>query len=106
SDPRLVDRFPRAPRPHERLVVKSGGDKRREHVVQGAEVEGEARPAVLTVSLESLVNLNLGGAQIGRIARVVTTNRNQRVGLLRAGGKYAAWAVILEGSTDEVHAVA
>src|SRR3569833_2861033 len=60
SNPWLVERLPRAPGPHECHVVEPGGDKWRQPVAQGTEVECEARPAVLTVNLQSVVDFNLG----------------------------------------------
>src|ERR1700761_242093 len=61
---RLVDRVPRALRPHEGLVVETGRNERRDQIVDGADIEVEARPAVLTLRLQAFVQLNLRGSQI------------------------------------------
>src|SRR4029077_12290889 len=82
-----------------------GRDERGEQIVDGAEVEGKARPAILTVRFESLVELDLGGAQVGRVARAVAAYGHQRVGLLGAGCEHTTRAVILERAAHEVHAV-
>jgi len=105
ANARLVERLPRAPRPHEGLVVKPGRNERSEQIVDGAEVEGKARPAILTVRFESLVQLDLGGAQVGRVAGGVAAHGHKRVGLLGSGCEHTTRAVILERAAHQVHAV-
>ena len=74
-------------------------------IVERADIEAEAGPAVLAVGLEALVELDLRGAQVRGVARGIAPHRHQRVRLLGAGGQDAARPVVLERAPDEVHAV-
>ncbi len=72
TDPRLVERVPRALRPHECLVVEARGNERRDQIVDGADVEVEARPAILALRLQSLIQLNLCCPQVRYVSGGVT----------------------------------
>ena len=67
-------------------------------------VARERRPAVLADGFEPVVKLDRRGAEIGRAA-LGPPDLHERVGLLGAGRKDPARAVIFEGAADEVDAV-
>ena len=100
----LVERLPERCRPEEGLVVKAGGEERREPPGPGGEVEVGARPGVDARGCETVVELHLGRAQVGLGARA-NAQLDQRGRLLRAGGEDAARAVIFEAPAGEVRAV-
>ncbi len=104
ADLRLVKPLPGRFRPHEGLVVEAGGKERREHVVHRAEVATERWPMVLALRLESVGELDLGGAQIGGEARA-GPDADECIGLIRPRRQDAARAVIFERTPDEMHAV-
>ena len=97
---RLVEPLPEGCRPHEGLVVEAGREERRQQVVDRQRVEGERRPAVLARRLETVVELGDGRARVRLPARA-GAQFDQRVRLLRAGGKHAARAVILEAPAHQ-----
>ena len=105
ADDRLVEALPGRLRPHEGLVVEAGREHRRGDVVDGADVEFERRPAVLRMRGKPLIELLYRGADIGRLARRIALDRDQRVGLLGTCRQDAARAVILERTADEMHAI-
>ena len=105
TNDRLVDRFPRALRLHEGLVVEAGGHERGEQAVDGKGVPLERGPGVLAERAQALVELDLRRAQIGRDAALAGVERDERVGIVRAEGQDAARAVIFERSGDEMRAV-
>ena len=105
TDLGLVQRLPRSLRPHEGLVVETGGEERRGEVVDRADVEGQRRPAVLRTRFQPLIQLLHGGAHVRRLAGRVPLDLDERVGLLGAGRQNAARPVILERAADQVDAV-
>ena len=66
---------------------------------------GQARPAVLALGLQALVELDLRRAQVRRVARRVAPHADERTGLFGACRQNAARPVIFEGAAEEVHAV-
>ncbi len=105
ADQRFVERGPGRARPHECLVVEPRREDRREDVVRPAEVESQARPAILRMRLEAFVEFDLRRAQVRRLARRVAAHGHERVRLLGARRDDAARPVVLERAPDEVHAV-
>ncbi len=105
TDQGFVKRRPGDARPHERLVVEAGGKQRRQQIVQPADVEAEARPAVLGFGNEAVIELDLGRAQVRRDARGVAAHGDQRIGLLGARREDSARAMVFERPPDQVHAV-
>src|SRR3569833_1262674 len=97
--------MPRTLRPHERLVVEAGGNERRDQIVDRADIEVEARPAVLTLRLQAFIQLDLRGSQVGNKAGRVATDCNQRVRLFGARRENAARPVVLERSAHQVHTI-
>ena len=98
ADDPLVS-HPQAGRPHERLVVEAGGEKRREPLGDGAGIEIDARPAVDAGRPQPVVEIDDGGRQVG-LGVGAGFQLHQGVGLLDAGGEDAARAVILEAAAD------
>ena len=72
ADQRLIERRPGRARPHERLVVEAGREDRRQEIVRPPKIEAQLRPAVLRMRLEPVVELDLGRAQVRRLARRIT----------------------------------
>ena len=105
ADQRLIERRPGRARPHERLVVEARREDRRQEIVRPPKIEAQVRPAVLRMRLEPVVELDLGRAQVRRLARRITMYRHERVRLLGTGGDDAARPVVLERAPDEMHAV-
>ncbi len=105
ADQRLVERRPGRARPHEGLVVEARRKERRQEVACAPDVEAKARPAVLGMRLEPVVELDLRRARGRRLARGVAAHRHQRVRFLGACRDDAARPVVLERAPDEVHAV-
>ena len=56
----------RTGRAHEGLVIEAGAEQRRQQVVDRADVEGERRPAILARGDQSVIELDLGRAQVRR----------------------------------------
>ena len=100
-----VEPLPGAAGPHEGLVVKARRNERCEQRVHRAEVERETRPAVLTVSDQTVVQLDFRGAQIGRDPGSVAPDGHQRVGLFRSGAEQAAGPVVFERASEQVYPV-
>ena len=105
ADARLVERLPRAARPHEGLVVEARGDEGRHQIVDGTDIEREARPAVLALRHEAVVELELRGAHVRGAARRIPAHTHERIGFLGARGQHAPRPVILEGAAEQMHAV-
>ena len=105
ADHRLVDPVPEGARPHEGLVVEAGREQRSHAVVDRADVEGEAGPAVLAGRLEAVAQLLDGGAGVRLEAAGAAAGAHQRVRLVGAGGDHAARAVVLERAAHQVDAV-
>ncbi len=95
---------PEALRPHEGLVVEARWKTAVEQAVHRAEIGGQAGKAVLAFRDQTLIELDLRRAQVG-LGAVALAELDQRIRLLRAGGKEAARAVILEAAADQHHAV-
>src|SRR5689334_2768446 len=74
ADHWLIDRLPRARRPHESLVVESRGEEPREEIVDAAEVQRERWPSVLAFGYETVVQLDLRRAKIWCIPRVIAAD--------------------------------
>ena len=104
ADQPLVHAPPPALRPHEGLVVEARREQRAEDVVQRPQVEADGWPAVLARGSEAVVQLDLGGADVGLGARAAA-QLHERVRLLGAGAEDAARAVILEAAPDQMDAV-
>src|SRR5205823_4248041 len=66
---------------------------------------GERWRAVLAFGAQTLVQLNLGRAQIGCITRIVAPYADQRVRFVRARAQNAARPVVLERAPNQMHAV-
>src|SRR5262249_29988000 len=92
-------------RPHERFVVKPGRNEGGDEVIHGSDVEIQTGPAVLTLRLQALVQLNLGGSQIGRITSGITPYGDQCVGFFGTGGKNSTRPMVFEGSAHQMHAI-
>src|SRR4051812_24339863 len=105
ADKRLVDLGPPRGRPEEGLVVEAGRQEGREEVVGGSDVEAERRPAVLARGGEAVIELDLGGAQVGIAAPPRPLELDQGTGLLRPRGHDTARSVVLEAAADQVDAV-
>ena len=105
ADDRFVQLVPGAARPHEGLVVEARRDEAGKQVVDHAYVEAKVRPAVLALGDQTLIDLYLGGAEIGRKACPVPRDAHQGVRLFGPGRNHAARAVILEGTAHQHHAV-
>ena len=105
ADRRLVEPLPPAARPHEGLVVEAGADQRREKVRCGAEVEVERRPAILAARNQALMELDLGGAEVGGLASATATDGHQGVRLLDPGRQDSTRPVVFERAADEMDAV-
>src|SRR5258706_7452472 len=82
TNQRLVQVFPSGSRPHESFVVEARRHKRRQNVVNSANIESERRPAVLAFGGKPLVDLYLSCSLIRRVARLVGTNTDQRIWLI------------------------
>ena len=91
-------------RPHECLVVEPGWKEKRQRVVDCPNIEFHRRPTVLAGGAQAFKQGNLGRARVGLSARA-NGQLYQRVGLLRASTKNAAWPVVFEAAADQVHAV-
>ncbi len=100
ADERLVDGLPERPGPHEGLVVETGGEETGQTAVDRADVELEARPAILADGDEPVVELHLGRALV-RLVTVAFADADEPVHLLRPEAHDAARAVILEAPPDE-----
>ena len=96
--------MPAAMRPHEGLVVEAGRDQAVCEIVDGAEIEAGAGPAIDAVCREALIQLDSRGLEIGQ-APGPGADLHQRVGLFGAGGQDAARAVVFEAPPHQVHAV-
>ncbi len=101
----LVPAMPRESRPHEGLVVEAGSQQRRQQAVDGVEVEAEARPAVLALGNQALVDLHLRRLQVRRAARGIADHRYQRIRFLGPCRQQSAWTVILERAAEQPHPV-
>lgn len=101
----LPGMWPKPLRADKGLIVEAGRQERREGAVDRARVEGERRPAVLAVRLETLIQLDLRRAQVRRCAATAAHHGHERVRLLRARGEDPARAMILERAPDEVDAI-
>jgi hypothetical protein len=104
ADQRLIEMVPEAFRPFEGLVVEAAGNEAREQVVDLADVEGKARPAVLAHGCKPVMKLNAGRLQIGLVRRPAA-DADQCVHLLGAQADNAARPVIFEAASDEALAV-
>src|SRR5437660_311138 len=96
ADQRLVNLLPRGRRPHEGLVVEARAQKRREHLVDGTDVEAQRRPAVLAFRHQSIINLDLRRAHVRCVMRVIGADADQSTGLIRACSDNAARTMIFE----------
>src|SRR5581483_4106159 len=105
ADRRLVEAGPEGSRPHERLVVETGGEEGRQPIGNRAEIEAKRRPAVLARGSKALMELHLRCAEVRRLAPAAAIDRDQRVRLLGASRNDAARPVILERAADQVDAV-
>ena len=105
ADDGFVQAAPRLGRPHEGLVVKPRRNEAADQAVHGADVERQVRPTILALGDEAVIQLYLGGAQIGRIARGVASDGDQSVRLVRSGAQNAARAMVFERSAGQPDAV-
>ena len=110
ADRRLIDMRPgpvlaEEVRAHERLVVEAGPEQRRQEIVHRADVECERGPAVLARSAQSLVELDLGRAQVGREPAGPARDGDERVRLLRAGAEDSARPVIFVRAPNQMDAI-
>ena len=105
TDGGLIEMVPRFARPHEGLVVEARRNEGRQKAGHRAHVKVQAGPAVLALGHKAVIELDLGGAQIGRDASLVAAHRDQRIGLFRACAQDPARAVIFERAAHQVHAI-
>ena len=102
---RLVQRLPGLFGPHEGLVVKACGEEARQAIVDAAEIAPQARPTILALGNQAIVQLDLRGAQIGGDARRIAAHGHQGVRLLGTGGENTPRPVILERASGQMHAI-
>ncbi|PAV69089.1 hypothetical protein WR25_14767 [Diploscapter pachys] len=74
-------------------------------VVDRHAVVFQAGVPVLADRIEPVIQFHLRRQQVGRVARTVAPNADQRIGLVRACAQNAARAVVFERSADQMHAV-
>ena len=91
-------------RPHEGLVVEAGRHQAREPAVDGPQVELDAGKDVDAPGRQAVVELHLGGHQVGLRAGPLS-HLDQRVGLLHARGHDSPGTVVLQASRHQVDAV-
>ena len=91
-------------RPHECFVVEPGWQEGRQRVVDCPDIKFHRRPTVLAGGAQAFKQGNLGRSRVGFGVRA-NGQLYQRVGLLRASTKNAAWPVVFEAAADQVHAV-
>ncbi len=101
-DHRLIELFPKAARPHERLVVKPRPQERGRKIVHRHHVKGQRRPRILRTRLKPLKDF-LNRRTHVRVCVCATTDSDEGVGLLRPGRQEPARAVVLERSSHEAH---
>src|ERR1700756_1881854 len=77
TDARFVERLPRPTRPHEGLVVNTRGDEGRNEGIDRPDIGGRARPAVLTLCREPLIELELRRAHVRRVAGRVAADADE-----------------------------
>ncbi len=91
-------------RTHEGLVVEACAEQLAAELVHRAYVEAERREAVLADDLQAVVDFQHCRLDV-RLARLAAQHRHQRVGLVDAGAKHAARAMVLERSAEQRNAV-
>jgi hypothetical protein len=79
ADERLIEFFPKCGRPHKGFIIKSGGEKRVEFVVDRQRIKRERRPAVLAPGLQPVKQFCYSCPRIGFLP-CATAQFNQRVG--------------------------
>src|SRR5450759_1403656 len=79
ADERFVKRFPGAARPHKGFVVEAGRNEARKQAISSADVEGKARPAILALGLQPVIELDLRRAQVRCVTRLVAPHGNERI---------------------------
>ena len=105
TDGRFVQPPPQRARPHEGLVVESGGQQRRHHIRHRADIEPQRRPPVLALRAQPVVQRDLCRALVRRDTAAAAVDRDQRVGFLRAGRQDAARPMIFERAPHQVHVI-
>ena len=90
--------------PHERLVIESGREKARHQRIDRADIGFQRRKAVLAFSVKTVIEFDLGCAQVG-LCQIAATNTYQCIRLFRSGGHDAAGPVIFEGPADKMDIV-
>src|SRR5262245_30646996 len=90
--------------PHESLVVEAGREQPGKQLVDRAQVEGQAGPAMLAARIEPVDQFLGRGKRVGRGARTVADGDEGR-SLLETGAHDPARPVILEAARDQPPAV-
>src|SRR5262245_47675040 len=103
-DQRLIDMFPERLRPHEGLVIESARDEARKLAVDGADVEGKRRPAILALRNEPIMEFNLRGPQVGLVARAFS-NTNEGIHLLGTETDNTARPMVFETAAEDAPAL-
>ena len=91
-------------RPHEGLVIETGHEKAREEIVYAANVEADAGPTVDRTGFETVVESDLGRAQVWCGARA-GAELHQGVRLFGPESQNAARAMIFERAADQPNSV-
>ena len=94
-DDRLIHFLPKCSRPHEGLVIKPGGEKRIQPVVDRHRVKLQRRPTVLAFRLQPVKQLRHRRPRV-RLGPRAGPQLHQRVRLLRPRRHHSARTVILE----------
>src|SRR5579862_903057 len=98
-------RLPSMPaRPKEGLVVKPCTPERRDEIQRAHQIESDARPPLLGVRFEALVQLDQRRAR-GEICTVAVAELNESIRLLGAAGKNRARTVEFEAACDGLYTV-
>jgi hypothetical protein len=90
-------------RPHEGLVVETGGNEAAEEAGKRADVVAGAWPAVDGPGDEPVDKLRFGGPQV-RLAARARAELDQAIGLLRPSRHQSPRTMVLEAPTDDVDA--
>ena len=99
----LVD-LPQRRRAEEGLVVEAGGNEPAERAQQGAGVDGQGGPTVLTARAQALVEKQIGGAGIG-LEAAIDPDADQGARLFNAGGENAPGPMVFEAAPHKADAV-
>ena len=104
TDEPLIEHPGAASGSHESLVVEAADKQRREPRIDGHQVKGGRRPAVLTACNEAVEQLR-GCARDVRVCSSVLTEGKQTVGLLNSGREKTARPMVFEAPSDECYTI-